>query len=422
MSFSDPADAQPPSGSSTTPRIWLGAAVFVSVVLVVGTVLGRLDMGEGVAYAILSRLYLGFESNAAAWGSGMLLALVGVHAYDGYATHRGHDRRAGQGWLLICFVMFVLSADEVGSVHERVGNFAVEIGVSPALLLAPFGAVLVGALARAFWVFLTTASERGKVLPLLIGFAFFGSVAVQEVIEHRLDLTSPWSQALRVGIEEGSELAGMLILLWVTMKNTRGLWGRAGDREPPLFELAADLRWPVAIGSIIGVAALAVFAEPARPKATGHPADWLAAVLFLGSALGIVRRAFLLGRGSPALWSLAALSLVGSVIVVDFSADRLVDFYGVTLSLRVLLLLVVSALVVLGATGATRPGGPDRPSLVRAALAMAALALAALFLPVGLERIYLVSQGLALVTYLAVNATPTTPPGSSTPTPVAPGG
>ena len=94
------------------------------------------------------------------------------------------------------------------------------------------------------------------------------------------------------------------------------------------------------------------------------------------------------------------------MIVVDFSTDRLIVVYGVTVSLRVLLLLTVCPLVVLGATGATHPGGADRPSFVRAALAMVALALTALFLPVGLERVYLVSQGLALVTYLAVNATP----------------
>jgi len=376
------------------------------MVFVAGTVLGRLDMGEGVSYAILSRLALGFESNAAAWWSGMLLALIGVHAYDGYAAHRGHDRRAGQAWLLVCLVMFVLSADEVGSVHERIGNFGVEIGVSPALLLAPFGAVLVGALSRAFWVFWTTPSERSKVVPLFIGFAFFASVAVQEVIEHRLDLNSPLAEAFRVGVEEGSELSGMLVLLWVTMRNTRGLWGRAGERTPPLFEVAPDLRWPVALASILIVAALAMFADPARPRATGHPADWLGAVLLLGSALGLARRALLLGKGNLIPWMLAGLCVVGSMIVVDFSTDRLVVVYGVTVSLRVFLLLAVCLLVVLGATGATRPGGADRPSFVRATLAMAVLALTALFLPVGLERIYLVSQGLALVTYLAVNATP----------------
>src|SRR3546814_15579677 len=108
-------------------------------------------MEGGARYLLLFDLRA--EDNVAAWWSGILLLLNAFHAYDGYALWRERAPRMARSWASLSLLLVILSADEIGSIHERIGMIATAVSVSQWLALLPFG--LVGPLGRA------SGRERG---------------------------------------------------------------------------------------------------------------------------------------------------------------------------------------------------------------------------------------------------------------------
>jgi len=232
------------------PIIWFYGAVAVSALLVATTGLHDVGPVSGPAASLLDRFRLTGENNPAAWWSGMLLAVVSLHAFDGYALLRRSEPGAARGWALIAAVLLFLSADEVGSIHERLAQVGRALGLGTWSLLLPLGAVLAAVLAavlgRALLLLWSAGGEqRRKVWPLAIAFLVLGSVALQEVLEHRIQWQTDVARAVRAMVEEGTELIGMLVLLRVAMANTAGLAvGVRGGR--PAFAALHELRRPLA--------------------------------------------------------------------------------------------------------------------------------------------------------------------------------
>ena len=95
----------------------------------------------------LAQLYLGAENVLAAWYSSMLLLAVALSACLAFAVERKQKppRPAGwaSGWLLLAAVFTVLSLDEIGSFHERLGLVpwtdqwgmaVIQLGITTAIL------------------------------------------------------------------------------------------------------------------------------------------------------------------------------------------------------------------------------------------------------------------------------------------------
>src|SRR3546814_8034194 len=101
-------------------------------------------MGGGAGYLLLFDLRS--EDNVAAWWSGILLLLNAFHAYDGYALWRERAPRMARSWASLSLLLVILSADEIGSIHERIGMIATAVSVSQWLALLPFGLVGLGLL------------------------------------------------------------------------------------------------------------------------------------------------------------------------------------------------------------------------------------------------------------------------------------
>jgi hypothetical protein len=187
--------------------------------------IGTTLLASVTATPLLSRLNLASENSAATWWPGILLALASIHAFDGSARWRRHA--PARAWASIAIVLIVLSADEVGSIHERVEYFSEILGLHDQLAHLPFALVLLGLFGYAVHPGHGHQAAEQRAL-ILIALGLFVSVAVQELIEEKLTLQSALARGIRAAIEEGTELAGILILLKVAMGNTAGLFAPGG--------------------------------------------------------------------------------------------------------------------------------------------------------------------------------------------------
>jgi hypothetical protein len=393
---------------SDTPRVglltaWFYGAVAISALLTVATALWTLGSTSGVAASLLGRISLTGENNAAAWWSGMLLAMVSLHAYDGYALLRQREPGAARGWAMLAAVLLFLSADEVGSIHERLSHLGKVIGLGSWSLLLPIGAVLAAVLAYAMILLWSAGAEqRRKTWPITVGFLLLGSVALQEFLEHEIQWQTETAEAIRAAVEEGTELFGMLVLLRVAMANTAGLMVR-GAAGRSAFAALWQLQRPLLIVGLALTPVLAFASAAFTDQQRGHPADWLAAVGFLAAALVAFGRAQEDSGGIAwRTWAAGGLCGLASVASVAIGPAKMVGFGPLDVNLRLLVLGTMSLLVC--AIWQARSSG-GKPTWL---LGGAALALSAAVLPwssTSLVVAYALAQLLALAMFW-VHATP----------------
>jgi hypothetical protein len=377
-------------------RVWLGSALAISALLMVATAAHLVLEPQGLLGQILRGLDLRYENNVAAIWSGLLLALGSAHAFDGYARKRPYDRGAALGWALIALLLLALSADEIGSLHER----AHHLGLGPWLPLLPFALFMSGLLAHALFQLWRTRTPRLDLACLVVGFAFLGSVALQEYIEHTVAWTTSAQRMARALIEEGSELAGMLILLGVLARNTAGLViPRPAGRAT--FEAARMLRVPLVLVAVMLAPVLAYFTAVLSDQQRGHPADWAAAVLFLAAMLAAGRDAIARGRwpGWPGrifclfcAFAIAALSLgPGHALALgSFDAD--------------LRLLVVGALASLACASCLFDRGGRLGRLYLTVAALVGIAASVAWTPASVFAVYAISQMFGLAAFVVASA------------------
>ena len=134
--------------NSAWARGWFGAAVAMSVACLLATFFESTFAESGVS-RVLRSFSLRGEMTIGAWWSGMLLLVAAAHAADGYFFRRAAAPRLAYAWAGLSAILVCLSADEVASLHERVGNFG------GWLALAPFGLALGGG-----WIYSMSESWR----------------------------------------------------------------------------------------------------------------------------------------------------------------------------------------------------------------------------------------------------------------------
>jgi hypothetical protein len=290
---------------TTWAKVWFGSAVAMSAFCLGITFFAQtLDSME--APLLLRSFGLRGEMGVGAWWSGMLLLLAAVHSADGYFHRRQTAPRVAFGWAGLSLILLCLSADEVSSLHERVGN------VGGWLALAPFGLAL-----GALWVFAIRAlwqapDERSNAQWAAFAFFLVGSVAGQEFLEH----STQWQgeqAALRVVVEEGTELVALLILLRVAMSQSGGAFQHSTQAARPVFQALESWRIPIAAATLVASPVLAALTVMHMSPILGQPVLWLTASSFLLAALLLTRPA-LLGM----TWTRSHLML--AVLCVGLSA------------------------------------------------------------------------------------------------------
>ena len=296
-------------------RTWIfNTAFVVSAILLVMT--GLTTWQEWLP-GLTRHFNLGFENNIAAWWSGALLAVCAFFASDGYARFRHDDRSAAHAWLVVAAILLFLSADEIGSLHERLGLLGKSLNLGSWTLVLPLGALLGSAYVwAAIVLWRRGGTERRRMLVLSLGFAILASVALQEFIEHAVVWESPAAKAIRRVVEEGTELAGMLVLIRVTSRNSF-----ASDERLP-FQTFFDALKPLGVAFLLAAPFLvAVTLWLPDHGMRGRPSDWLAAVIFLGAG-ALAARHVILSRENVVAASFLVL-LCGLASAVSVAADPL---------------------------------------------------------------------------------------------------
>lgn len=152
------------------------------------------------------------EMNVAAWWSGMNLLVVSAFCY---VLFRLKEEPVWKAWLVLAVVFAGLSLDEIGAIHERVGNQWGFTGYLPFILIL---LLLVGYALSQLYRFHET---RKSALYITLCFVLFGLVAGFESLEKTVAWPS-WFLGLRDGLEEGTELAGSLLALNGLVIQTKG--------------------------------------------------------------------------------------------------------------------------------------------------------------------------------------------------------
>ncbi|BAM04077.1 hypothetical protein [Phycisphaera mikurensis] len=210
-----PAPA-PRTRAEAAARRWLLGWAIAAAALAGLTYLVR-TWPEALGLA-LGPLDLGRESNIAAWFSACSLLWAGLLMGSAAAALRRAEPLAAAAAAVTAGVAFSLCVDEAGSLHER---FDLLVPASLGLSLERFAAVLaVPALAAVAVLFLRRRALGNAWALVLAAYALFGTVFVQEHLEHAV----AWPPALlplRMLVEEGTELVGFFLLLLAAVRLRR---------------------------------------------------------------------------------------------------------------------------------------------------------------------------------------------------------
>ena len=218
-----------PINIEATPRqLYIALLILISInsCLLLGTFLCNTVAWNEQPYFIgflLRESNLAWENTLATWYSSMLLLMVSLLAIlcfvvDRQTNIKGYNRFLSYGWIIISLIFTGLSLDEIGSIHESIGNidFFQKLGVKEALLSNTFYAliIIVGLFMAAFG-FLKFKKNIWAMFFGVFGILLFITVPLQERLE--------WSKAVwdatakgydrssySIIIEEGTEIFGSL--------------------------------------------------------------------------------------------------------------------------------------------------------------------------------------------------------------------
>lgn len=176
--------------------VWIAGLdiLFILMTILVPYLPGRL-------VRIAQHFDLAVELNLGALWSTINLILLALLAYGCFSTTRPQQLLKKYAWLILTIVLWLLALDEIGSLHERMGGFR---------RLAPYIVVFAILLIGSIGVLLLSKDTRKVAIFLVLMFGLFGGAVLQEYFEHLISWPG-WAHGIRNGLEEGSELLGMLL-------------------------------------------------------------------------------------------------------------------------------------------------------------------------------------------------------------------
>lgn len=301
---------------------------------------GVLAQSWALIYGLSGRFTLATENNIAVWWSGFLFLLLSVHAFDEYVLHRRKKPVVARGWAAFFLLMLIFSADEIGSFHERADQF---LHLGTWLSLLPFGLIVMALFITTLISLGSDPEHRRKLRPLLLAFFLFGTVVIQEYLEHKVNWEQ-WSP-LRVVVEEGTELLGISILLKAFMTDSFGFLNRRQIGEAPVFDIILALRFPIILLLGLLFAPLLGYATASlSDQFRGHPADWFASTIFVFAALAVARPILKdRARLDFARGNLIAINVAASIVAVAASESWDVNLsFLPAMSIKMILLGVLA--------------------------------------------------------------------------------
>jgi hypothetical protein len=284
---------------------WWVPVVVIDLVLLAATVSG---------WRVLAPLKLGGENNFATWWSSIHYLLAGLKALELARTEAGGRRT----WLPVALGLVLLGFTEIGSIHERL-NYSTDWWTVECIAVV-FGVLWMYSLLRMF----RDPRTRRSAGCLVAGFLVLAASRVQEIIEHSFEWEGLASH-LRLGLEEGTELAGAFLLLWCVLCVDRaGRDARLVDLLPSEATLRQLRSWvPLAL---LAAGLLGYFAGPMRDLwRRGNPAACVPVLTFLALGTFALRR--WLEGGTVRLLGRALFLLLASADLMCVHAWSLLVYY-----------------------------------------------------------------------------------------------
>jgi hypothetical protein len=305
--------------------IWIINGFFLLMTMIVGSLPSSSSPDRQGIVQYLAQFTLAEEKNLATYWEGWCLLLVSILAFERFLRSNELVSSERQAWLGLSALTAGLSLDELGSIHERApllfsswglsGNMSSKIPLAiPALL------ILIYTLHRMWYL-----TSRRHFWLTLSAFLLFGSVAFQEHLEHALTWAW-WARGLRFGVEEGTELVGVFLLLCAVLAGTN-----ASRKVQSILDLAPRgetlirLRPVVACVTLLSFIPLGIFSLLVRADATyrGIPAAWLPFMLLNLACMatwicaesgGIDRKWFLLAAALTLFFALDEIIIFQRVV------------------------------------------------------------------------------------------------------------
>lgn len=285
--------------------------VAAAVLLVVLTVSNRYILSDFIGRDFLFWIFdLAAELNVAVWLSGFGLFTGALLALENHQQQRGN---VGWSWLGIVIVLTALSIDEIGSLHERVGiEWNILIAVALMIPLLP-----------SLWRLWKTPQTRRSAILVVIAGTLFVSVAGQEIIEHSVE----WSEnviGLRIGLEEGIELIGIILLLWAVVR-MRPIeeYGNGWQRlipDPYQFQRLSSL---IVIGLFLHTITSILVADVTMAVKRGDGGVWFPSAMFFMLGTSIIWQGIAAEKTKRWAWyGSAALCLITSILIFFIVPQR----------------------------------------------------------------------------------------------------
>lgn len=162
---------------------------------------------EELPWLLIQMFELDEENNLPTWFSSFILLNVAFFVY--VSSYRPNLPKRAH-WRFIAFGFLVLAIDEVAGMHETF-NSSIEIN------WAILGAILVLFIAAAYVPFLLSLRGKLALLFILAGALFISGAIITELLSEDMDSDS-WGYAVAVALEEGLEMFGALLFLWLNLK------------------------------------------------------------------------------------------------------------------------------------------------------------------------------------------------------------
>jgi hypothetical protein len=299
--------------------IWTVNGVFLLLTVIVGSLTSGSVLDRQGINVYLFQFSLAEEKNMATSWEGWCLLLIAILAFERLL----HCRQASAkvAWSGLAILAVALSFDELASIHERSYFLFSSWGVADDMTsMIPLGVPAFAVLLITLYTMWHLPHRRCFWLTLS-AFLVLGSVAFQEHLEHAVAWPS-WARGLRFGLEEGTELCGIYLLLRAA---TYGMSGTADAssiaRLVPRITTLIGLRAPVLILSLVAFVPLGILTMWVIEDAThrGVPGAWLPFVL--------------LSLSGMAAWACAEIAegyKTGfrflSVLAIFFALDQMVTF------------------------------------------------------------------------------------------------
>lgn len=208
---------------SLSKRVLLISLAFLSLLVCAHLLFQHLNLNvyeekHAQVFEISNRLDFDDEHSIPTWFSQFLYVLIGLFALWLWRTDKAADRR--YLWLLISFIGFLFSLDEVAGLHETLlqilhilifGETEASVSTNAWLLILPF--IAIAGMLMAYFAY-KQLPRRTFTIMLTAGITLVTGAVFIDMLNVSVDNLTFMSQGLLVAIEETLEISAAILVLY----------------------------------------------------------------------------------------------------------------------------------------------------------------------------------------------------------------